>query len=520
MHIPDLLQRSARLAGEVEAVWDGERRRTYGELNERVGRLAAGLAKLGIDPGDRVALLASNRVEFVELYFAAASLGCVLVPINWRLRAGEIAFQIDDAEARAVIVEAQFEPLVETLVEGCRQAGSERLWIGLGESSSDWAVEHAFESLIGQSTLPRRAPAPDEVAVQMYTSGTTGTPKGAMLTHRNVVSMVLAWLYEIRLRQAPDRFLLVMPLFHVGGLLHTMSTIAAGARLLLVTEFRPGPILDTLVDREVTHVLFVPAMVQWLLQEQDITDHAFPHLRRIIYGGAPMPVPVLERALQVFGCEFVQGYGLTETTGVVTVLRPEDHDPRNEARLASAGRAVLTCALRIVDDGGNEVPAGDPRVGEVLARGEQVAVGYWKRDEATNASFQDGWFRTGDLATIDEEGYVTIVDRLKDMILVASENVYPSEVEAALVLHPAVCECTVIGIPHETWGEEVLAIVVLEDGATARSTELIRHCRASLARFKCPTRVEFKDALPRNAGGKVLKRELREPYWAGHERRV
>jgi len=517
MHIPDLLHRNARHAGEVEAVRDGARRRTYAELDQRAARLAAGLARIGIEPGDRVALVASNRVEFVELYFASAALGCVLVPINWRLRAGEIAFQIEDAAARVVIVEAQFEPLVEEL----RGTGDERSWIGLGESSDGWP---AFEDLIADEPLPRRAATPDEVAVQMYTSGTTGTPKGALLTHRNVVSMVLAWLYEIRLGQAPDRFLLVMPLFHVGGLLHTVSTIAAGAQLLLVNEFLPGPMLDKLVDEHVTHVLFVPAMVQWLLQEQGISERSFPHLRRIIYGGAPMPVPVLERALEVFGCQFVQGYGLTETTGVVTVLRPADHEGRDEARLASAGRAVLTCAVRVVDDDGHDVTPGSPGapgdVGEVVVRGEQVTTGYWKRDDATRASFRDGWFRTGDLATIDAEGYMTIVDRLKDMILVAGENVYPSEVETALARHPAVRECTVIGIPHATWGEEVLAIVALEPDSNARPTELIRHCRASLARFKCPTRIELKDALPRNAGGKVLKRELREAYWVGRGRSV
>lgn len=527
MHAPDFLYQSARRHGETEAVWDGQRRRSYTELLDRSRRIAAGLLALGLEPGQRIALLATNRVEFVELTFASAMAGTVLVPINGRLRAAEVLFQIEDADAACIVVEDSLRELVADAPENVRR-------VVLGGAVGDPPGQNAidFETLVHEEPIARRAAAPDDVLVQMYTSGTTGQPKGAMLTHRNVVSMVLAWLYEIGLKEAPDRFLLVMPLFHVGGLLHTMSCVAAGAHLRLVHEFLPAPILDTLIDERVTHVLFVPAMVQWLLQEKDVDERRFGDLRRIIYGGAPMPEPVLRRALEVFGCEFVQGYGLTETTGVVTVLRPNDHaadDAGELPRLTSAGRAVMTCAVRVVDASGVDVAPGT--VGEVVARGEQITPGYWQRPQATAASFRDGWFKTGDLATIDAEGYVTIVDRLKDMILVAGENVYPSEVEAVLASHPAVHMCTVVGIPHDTWGEEVLAIVVLEplrgdDEGDERtetanvSNELIRHCRGQLARFKCPTRVEIRDELPRNAGGKVLKRELRAAYWDERERSV
>lgn len=518
MRLTDLLIHSVTLHRGDEAVRDDRTSRTYAELVARVARLARGLAAFGIQPGERVAIVSTNRAEYVETYFALAAVGAVAVPVNWRLRTAEFEYQLTDSEAVLVFAEQRFiEPLTV-----CRAACPKvRAWIAIGGEQPDW---RSYEATLAPDAPPLRPVAGDDrdVAIQMYTSGTTGAPKGAMLTHHNVCALVLAWMHELRLGPAPDRFLQVTPLFHVGGMLQVMSAVAAGASLRLLAEFLPGPALDALEREQVTHALFVPAMIQWLLGEKGVESRRFPALRLIVYGAAPIPVQTLLRAFAVFRCDFLQGYGLTETAGVVMVLRPGDHrfppDQPPPARLASAGRAILGCEVRVVDEHGEDVAPG--RVGEVIVRGDQVGPGYWRRTEETRQVFRDGWFRTGDLATLDADGYVTIVDRLKDMVLVAGENVYPGEIESVLREHAALTDVAVIGIPHEHWGEEVLAIVVPRPGVDVHDRELIQHCRARLARFKCPTRIERRTTLPRNAAGKLLKRELHEPYWEGRARKV
>ncbi len=528
MRIEDLTRRAAQLWPEAPAVDDGQRRRSFAQLDRRSRALARAFAELGLERGERIAVISTNRAEFVEAYFAAASLGVVLVPLNWRLRAGEWSTLVQDATARAVLAEDRFFAAIEEVRAQCPLV---RHWIGLGAIAPGWSN---LESLLAK-TLQSEDVAPQptrqacaEVAIQMYTSGTTGLPKGAMLTHGNVTSLVAAWVEELALGAAPDCFLQVTPLFHVGGMLQVMSTVASGAKLLLLPEFAAAPALECLTSKNVTHALFVPAMLQWLLAEKNLQQRRFPALRMIIYGASPIQPRVLEQAMVVFGCEFLQGYGLTETAGVVTTLRPRDHalavQGVHPERLQSAGRALACCKLRVVDPEGND--QAPMQIGEVWVQGPQVGPGYWMRPEATAAEFQGGWFRTGDLGTLDSEGYLTIVDRLKDMLLVAGENVYPSEIEARLCTHPGVADAAVIGIPHEHWGEEVLALVV--PAASANTTgnglpdprQLIQHCRTHLARFKCPTRVEFREHLPRNAAGKLLKRELRDPYWRGQARKV
>lgn len=527
MRIDHLLRRSARLFPDDVAVDDGHRRQSFGELAERASRLAAGLAAAGLLAGERVAVVARNRVEVVELYFALAELGAVTVPINWRLRAREMAYIVADSRARFLFAEEDFQLLLDAERGACPQV--ERR-ISLDGARGDWTdYEASFASLPGHHPPPEQGL--DRIAVQMYTSGTTGLPKGAMLSHANVYALLGSWLLEMPL--APrDRFLQVTPLFHVGAFLMVMSTVAAGATLRLMDEFLPGPALGILVDERITQALFVPAMVQWLLAEPGVEELEFPDLRLVVYGAAPMPVPLLERAMARFDCGFLQGYGLTETMGVLTTLRPEDHlvpeGGELPGKLASAGRPVLCCELRVVDADGAEVAPGE--VGEIVARGAHISPGYFERPEATAEALRGGWFHTGDLATVDAEGYVTIVDRLKDMILVAGENVYSSEVELALREHEAVADAAVIGIPHEQWGEEVLALVALEPGRESSGLEvagldvdgraLIQHCRARLARFKCPTRVEWRETIPRNPAGKIPKHELRAPYWQGRERKV
>ncbi|MFN0242027.1 MAG: class I adenylate-forming enzyme family protein [Planctomycetota bacterium] len=509
MRIGHWLARSARHHGQHEAVRDDDGACTYAELAARVGSLAAGLARAGTQRGDRVAVVAKNRREFVELYFAAAEVSAVLVPLNWRLRPDELRALIEDATARVVIAESEFA----TALGDC---GEQRFVLGAAVAS--WKP---FEELCVRASHGHDPFGDDgEVAVQMYTSGTTGRAKGALLTHRNIVAMTHSWLLEMPLAPRTDHFLQVTPLFHVGALLMTMSCVASGTPLRLLREFVPGAAVEALEQERITHALFVPSMIQWILSERAIETRRFDALRMIVYGAAPMPPDLLARAITIFGCAFLQGYGLTETAGVLTTLRPEDHrddDPvRLRARLTSAGRAVSCCELRVVDATGREVQPGE--VGEIVARGDNVTPGYWKNEPGTREALRDGWFHTGDLATCDADGYLTIVDRLKDMILVGGENVYPREIEDVLRTHPAVQDAAVIGIPHDVWGEEVLALVVAR--ATVDERTLVRHCRDRLARFKCPTKVEFRAEVPRNAAGKALKKELRDPYWAQRARRV
>jgi fatty-acyl-CoA synthase len=515
MNVAELLLESARSHPRNVAVDDGRRSATFGELAQRARELAAGLSALPIARGERVAVLSKNRAEYLELYCACALIGAVCVPLNWRLRTNELEDIVEDSSACALFVEEELASGRDDLGSGCTRL-RERFVIGTSRAGWRSSTElHAHGAVAAPLAV-----APDEVAIQMYTSGTTGRPKGAMLTHGNVAAMVASWLEEMPLVAGRDMFLQVTPLFHVGGMLMAFSCMSAGVELLLHPEFFPRPAADALATRAVTHALFVPAMLQWMLDEPGVAQMRFPRLALIVYGAAPMPRALLQRAIDVFGCAFLQGYGLTESTGVLTVLRPADHvEALRDAdwgRLSSAGRAVSCCEVRLVDEHDQEVPPGT--VGEIVARGANVSPGYWNMPRESEEALRGGWFHTGDLATRDPHGFVAIVDRSKDMILVGGENVYPREIEDVLRAHPAVADAAVIGIPHETWGEEVLAVVVTRAQATDR--ELVQHCRAQLARFKCPTRVEFRDELPRNSAGKLQKELLREPWWKGRERRV
>jgi long-chain acyl-CoA synthetase len=502
--IEDLLIQTARRHPDQTGIRDAERVITWSGLLEESVALAR---KLAVAPEDRVVAVGRNRITIAAATFACALSSAVLVPLNTRLLPAELDLLITRSGATVVLADSNIARTL-TLPDACRG-------IALDDSVPGW------------SRLDELAPAPavrpaggaDEVAVQMYTSGTTGLPKGAMLTHANFTAMTESWLRELPLRSPADTFLQVTPLYHVGAQLMLLSCVATGARLLLHPEFSPTNVARTLAHEGVTHTLLVPAMIRWLLDDPATSDLSFPDLKMVVYGAAPIPVDQLRRARARFGCAFLQGYGLTESAGVLTVLRPADHEGP-EHHLASAGRPVAGVEVRLVSDG-RDVALGE--VGEILARGPNVFVGYHDLPDATAETLRDGWLHTGDLAMQDGEGFVTIVDRSKDMILVGGENVYPREVEDVLRTHPLVSDVTVIGIPHETWGESVLALVVpageVQD-AGAAGRLLVRHTRERLARFKCPSRVSFVSELPRNAAGKVLKAQLRAPWLAGRDRRV
>lgn len=491
---------SGWLEGAVEAcpgdaaVVDAAGVTTYAELFDLVEALGADLAARGVGSGDRVAILSKNRVAFVALLFAAEARGAVALPLNWRLTEAELSWILDDAAPAVLYAEAVFEGSL---------AG--HAWVDLDEPPA--ATGAAPESTA-------RAPG-DEPILQMYTSGTSGRPKGALLTGANWRAMIDAWAPLMELGPG-DRFLQVTPLFHVGGVLMAFSSVARRSTLHLLPEFDPVLAAEALEERRITHTLMVPAMIEWLLAEPSSQGRDYEALRLVVYGAAPMRVATLRRAGDLLGADFLQGYGLTESAGVLTALTPEHHRAAvlagDDARLASAGRVVDCAELRVVDAEGADVQAGAP--GEVIARGGNVTPGYWKG--AAGGPDAQGWFATGDVGVLDEEGFLSIVDRAKDMILVGGENVYPREVERVLLAQEGVTDAAVIGVPHAIWGEAVHALVVTDGELDQRA--LLRACRAELARFKCPERIERRDALPRNAAGKLLKRDLRAPIWKDETR--
>jgi long-chain acyl-CoA synthetase len=491
--IAEIVRWRARRHPHLEAVRQDGRPVTWGELDASTTALANGLISLGVSPGDRVAILDKNSLAYLELLFALTKTGAVAAPVNWRLVPREVSQIVSDAGARLVVAGDEFRAAADTV--GTR--------------------------IMGFGELPRiegpdpRRDSPGDVVWQLYTSGTTGIPKGAMLSHANLFACLPGISIEAAEMREGSRALVAMPMYHIGGCGWAVAAMWAGATLVVVREIVPQSLLHTIVDERVEVAFLVPAVLLFLTQVPGVENADFNALRGICYGASPITPELLGRCIELFGCRFTQLYGLTETTGAITALRHEDHVGE---RLLSCGRAGLGVDIRIVDPSGREVGIGE--VGELVARTEQNMVGYWGRQDETDAVLRDGWFSTGDAAAMDADGFLYIRDRVKDMIVSGSENVYPVEVEAVLTEHPDVADAAVIGVPDERWGEAVKAIVVRRGEATVSAAELIEFCRPRLAGFKRPASVDFVETIPRNPTGKVLKRELREPYWAGQQRRV
>jgi long-chain acyl-CoA synthetase len=492
---------------------------TYAELEERSLQAANALLSAGVGRGDRVAVLAHNAPMFFELAFAVSRIGAALVGLNWRLAAPEIETIVADAAPGLLIVDPELADLapapgpVETV------------------STVDWAATVDAASSVDPVAAGRVAGSePDDVVFILYTSGTTGVPKGAQLTNRNMAHS--AWISGSAYGFTESSTNLVaMPLFHVGGMGYGLSAFFHGGRTVLRRDADPAAIVRDIATHRVTNAFFVPAVIQAILAVDGVEEADLSSLELLVYGAAPIGDAVLRRALAVLGCRFLQAYGMTETAGTIVALPPEAHDPDgpNAARLRSCGRPLPWVELRIVDPdsiSGDNQPGGPVdapvgQVGEIWTRSAQNTPGYRNRPEATaEAITDDGWLRTGDAAYADEDGYLFLFDRFKDMIVSGGENVYPAEVENVLYDHPDIAEVAVIGVPDQKWGETVKAIVVPVRGAAVGLDEVIELCRSRLAGFKCPTSVDIVESLPRNASGKVLKTQLRAPYWAGHDRRI
>jgi fatty-acyl-CoA synthase len=527
MHVPltplEFRRRAERLFGAKVGVVDGERRFTYAEFGERSRRLAAVLRDLGVRPGEVVSFVTYNTHHLLEAYYGCLGAGAVLNPINIRLHPQEIRYILNHAESRALFFHHDFAALVDGIRDGLETVAE---YVALDPAGPPAGAAHDYEALLGRASAPGEDPEVDEesVAELFYTSGTTGRPKGVMLTHR---ALYLHALYAIIANRTTDRtvHLHVVPMFHVNGWGAPHAVTAAGGTHVLLRKVEPAEIFRLIEAERVTSLFGVPSIFTALVNHPDAGRRDLRSLELIIVGGAPASVTLLAAIQERLGCPAISGYGLTETSPLLAMARPKahlGHEPpaRQLERRARTGYAVAGVELRVVDELGRDVPADGATVGEIVTRSNVVMHGYFKDPEATAEAVRDGWFRTGDMATIDPEGYITIVDRRKDIIISGGENISSVQVENTLHGHPAVYECAVIAVPDETWGEVPKALVVLKPGAAATERELIEFCRARLAHFQAPKSVEFLDALPKGGTGKVLKSALRERYWAGRAKRV
>ncbi|PWU22779.1 MAG: long-chain fatty acid--CoA ligase [Candidatus Rokuibacteriota bacterium] len=514
--LANIVRMHAAERGPQPMITYGARLISYAEMDAASSRVAQALLAERVGPGDRIAFLDKNGPEYFEVLFGGAKINAVNVAVNWRLAPPEMVYTINDAEATLLFVGQDFVSQLDE-IEGKLDTVKKIVVLGghpRHENYATWMSRQPAED-------PRGDPSPDDVSMQLYTSGTTGLPKGAMLTNRNL-GTIFPHVGEPWGLDATSVNVVAMPLFHIGGSGWALCGMWNGCHSILFREFVPSEVLIALERYRVTNALFVPAMLQFLTSVPGAADRDYASLRSIVYGASPITDEVLIRSLKLFRCRFVQVYGLTETTGAITELPAADHDPEGpRARLLrSAGKPYPWVELRIVDpDTGEDRPTGE--VGELWTRSVQNMKGYWKKPEETARVFAPGgWLKTGDAGFMDAEGYVFLTDRVKDMILSGGENIYPAEVENALSGHPEIADVAVIGVPDDTWGERVKAIVVKMPGADPSPSDIIDYARQRLAHYKCPTSVDFMDALPRNPSGKLLKRQLREPYWIGHERRI
>ena len=519
MRLHDYLNFNAREYPESEFALDSFRTLTNAQALAEANQLANAFVAAGIEVGDRVAILSKNSVEYAIFYFGASAAGAVPVPLNYRLAPAEWAYIVNDSGARMMIASADFaEPLDSVRgelgsVEQFRQIGGD--------------VRDGWESYAGwtgsQSTEPcGRTIRDDADAYQMYTSGTTGHPKGAVLAQRAVTSNVLQVARSGLSFSPGERALIVAPMYHAAAGIASFSAISGGGSLLIQEDFIPPEVVRAMDEENVAIALLVPAMIQaCLVMVPDVADRQYSNLRGVVYGASPIAPDTLKQAMAAFKSDFMQGFGMTETTAVISIMSAEDHQRAVTDRpelLLSAGRPVLGCEVRIVGEDDQPLPNGE--IGEIIAYGPQLMSGYWNLADETASALRGGWMHTGDAGRVDDDGYIYIQDRVKDMIVSGGENVYPAVVEAALFAHPAVADVAVIGIPDEQWGETVKAIVVLREGESATPEDLMEFCGDKLGGFERPRSVDFIEAIPRNASGKVLKRELRDPYWVGRDRQV
>ena len=514
-NVADVVRTQARKRGAETALIEADGRRvTFAEIDARSSRVARRLLSEGLARQERVAYLAKNSQGFFDHAFGAAKAAGALAPINFRLAPPEIGGIVADSRARIMIVGPDFAEVAEKAVAPLERKPK---LIALGFDRPGFVRDDAW--LEGaEASDPALALSPDDDVIQLYTSGTTGLPKGVRLTHGNYLTAFRLAAGAPGLAYEPgDVTLGAMPFFHVAGVNIALIAMASGARTAIVRDFAPGATLGLIAREKVNHAFLAPAMILMLMQAPEMAAADLSSMKTLAYGASPIAEDLLVKAKARFQCAFAQFYGMTETTGAGTLLADEAHEP-GLGKLRSCGKAWPGVEVRIVDPLDREVGVGE--IGEILIRAPIVMKGYWEKPQDTDRAIRDGWMHTGDAAYRDADGFVFIYDRIKDMIVTGGENVYPAEVENAIFGHPAVADVAVIGVPDSAWGEVVKAVVVLKAGAEADESAIIAWTRERIAGFKAPRSVAFVAAIPRNATGKILRRELRRPYWEGRERQV
>jgi acyl-CoA synthetase (AMP-forming)/AMP-acid ligase II len=517
MYLTQGLYRAVQRHPQHTATICGARQHSYAQYADRVARLAGALQRLGMGKGDRVGILGLNSDRYLEFYFGTWRGGGAVNPVNIRWSAAEIAYSVDDCDTRILLVDEQFKGLAADLRS--RSAALQTVvYIGDGDTP---------DGMLNYETLLEAAePVADagcsgnDLAAVMYTGGTTGFPKGVMLSHDSLCANALAAV-GAGMTRGEGRALLIAPMFHIAACTSMLAHAAVGGTFVIAPMFTPLGTLQVIQQHGVTHLLLVPTMIQLATDHPDAGHYDLSSVQVLAYGGSVISETVLQRAMLRFpNAGFLQAYGMTELSPCATFLSPTDHrgESGKAGLLRSAGRATLTTEVRVVDADGREMPLGT--IGEVAVRGPNTMLGYWNRPDLTAEALRDGWMHTGDGGRMDEDGYLYIVDRMKDMIVSGGENVYSAEVENALAQHPAVAASAVIGIPSDAWGEAVHAVVVLKAGVAVTAQELTAHCQQIIAGYKCPRSVEFLDALPMTGAGKIQKTELRKRHWAGRTRSV
>jgi acyl-CoA synthetase (AMP-forming)/AMP-acid ligase II len=506
----EVLRWRRKVTPELAALWFEGKETSFAELDARTNRVAQALIASGVKRGDRVAVLDKNHDRYFELIYGISKAGAIFVPVNWRLAPPEVAHVLNDCGAELLFHGAGFAPTIGAVEAELRTVKRKILF-------------DSYDSFVAQAPSdadPRRDLGEDETSWLFYTSGTTGKPKGVELTQGNLTCLLGVAPNLMAGMREEEVTLSFLPFFHIAGAGLLNISLMAGMKLVLLREFDPAAVLQLIGSERVNHALFVPAVIQALVHDPRSKKADFSSLRSVSYGSAPIGEETARAAIALFGCELIQLYGLTETTGAVTRLRFADHQHKGEraCRLTSCGHPLIGIEARVVGESGQALSPGE--LGEIELKGPRIMKGYWNMPEATREALKDGWFRTGDVGFIDRDGFIYIRDRLKDLIISGGENISSLEVENCLVAHPAIAEAAVIGVPDAKWGETVKAIVVLKPGKVATAAEILEFCQGKIAAYKKPRSVDFVPALPRNAGGKVLKRELRRPFWEGLEREV
>lgn len=526
MRLFDFLDYQASTNGDTLFLSSDARELTYRDGNDETVKLASLMLSHGIGAGDRVAILSKNSIEYILYYYACSRIGAVCVPLNFRLNPNEWRYILDDSQTKMVLCASEYLADIANLADDLPTLEKIMLLDDTADHDSDdvfchYKEVHQVDLALAQNQVSQRQVSltEDDIVYQMYTSGTTGSPKGVVISHRNISATVHQLALNTPQILLGGEWILILPVFHAAAALHCFSGVQSAATLHVKAEFVPQDFVDTLQNKRINVALAVPAIIKAVLAfVPNISSYDFSALELFIYGASPIDKATLTQAMDVFSCDFCQGYGMTESTLAITMLRPDDHVKAVEGRadlLASAGKPVFATQISIMNE--NDQPVAPKTVGEICVRGPQVMSSYWNLPEETESALRNGWLHTGDAGYLDESGYLFIVDRIKDMIISGGENIFPKEIENVLLQHEQIKDVAVVGVPDEKWGESAVAFVVPHNADEFDSEVIDAYCRSNLATYKCPKLYETLEELPMNATGKVLKKELRKPYWRNKE---